>query len=91
MLWDKFLANLPDGARPWQHISAGNARARLHRILDVLNVPSAKGFGTHGFRRGHAEDMRLSGCTLAEILAARQWKPTLREVHQRPTILYGFC
>mgnify|MGYP001391707445 FL=1 len=74
MLWDKFLANLPDGAHPWAHISAGTARARLHRILDVLKVPSAKCYGTHDFRRGHAEDMRKSGCTMAEILAAGQWK-----------------
>ena len=31
-------------------------------------------YGTHDLRRGHAEDMRESGCTLAEILAAGQWK-----------------
>jgi hypothetical protein len=74
MLWDKFLANLPDGARPWAHISPGTARSRLHQILHVLRVPSAKSYGTHDFRRGHAEDMRLSGCSLAEILAAGQWK-----------------
>ena len=88
-LWDKFLATLPDGARPWEHISAGTARTRLHRILDVLKVPSAKCFGTHDFRRGHAEDMRLSGCTLAEILAAGQWKSTafLRYINEARVVL----
>ena len=74
MLWDRFLAHLPDGAQPWAHISPGTARSRLHQILHVLRVPCAKSYGTHDFRRGHAEDMRLSGCSLAEILAAGQWK-----------------
>ena len=37
-------------------------------------VPNATCYGTHDFRRGHAEDMRIAGCTLADILAAGQWK-----------------
>ena len=74
MLWDNFLAHLPDGAQPWTHISPGVARSRLHQILRVLRVPNASSYGTHDFRRGHAEDMRQSGCSLAEILAAGQWK-----------------
>ena len=31
-------------------------------------------YGTHDFRRGHAEDMRAAGSPLAEILQAGQWK-----------------
>jgi hypothetical protein len=74
MLWDKFLAALPEGTHPWAHITAGAARSRLRRILELLKVPGASMYGTHDLRRGHAEDMRESGCTLAEILAAGQWK-----------------
>lgn len=72
--WDQFIAHLPEGSRPWEFVSASTARTRLHRILEVLKVPGPKSFGTHDFRRGHAEDMRLSGCTLQEILAAGQWR-----------------
>ena len=31
-------------------------------------------YRTHDLRRGHAEDMRRSGCTLAQILQAGQWR-----------------
>ena len=39
-----------------------------------LGVPSANSYGTHGFRRGHAEDLRRGGARLGEILAAGDWK-----------------
>jgi len=73
-LWDRFLAKLDEGAKPWAGISEGMAMARLRKILERLSVPDAAKYGTHDFRRGHAEDMRASGCTLAEILLAGQWK-----------------
>ena len=91
-LWDQFFAQLPDGARPWEKVSAGKARERLRQILSRLQVPEWAEYGTHDFRRGHAEarsiacppvavrppafcqDMRKSGCTLAQILLAGQWK-----------------
>jgi len=72
--WARFLEKLPDGACPWAQVTAGQARNRLHRILRVLKVPDAENYGTHDFRRGHADDMRRCGSTLAEILAAGQWK-----------------
>ena len=72
--WARFLVKLPEGARPWSLVAAGQARSRLHRILRVPRVPDAAKYGTHDFRRGHADDMRRSGSTLAEILAAGQWK-----------------
>ena len=93
-LWDKYFALLPDGAKPWAKVSAGLARVRLRQILAKLLVPDWANYGTHDFRRGHAEvgsfvalflsvvpfynlrcqDMRKSGCTLAQILLAGQWK-----------------
>ena len=92
--YDKFWAELPDGARPWAHLSAGGARTALRRTLARLAVPEAECFGTHDFRRGAAEvgqlaalhgyvvrlrafgysqDLRQSGCTLAQIIKAGQW------------------
>ena len=53
--YDKFWAELPDGARPWAHLSAGGARTALRRTLARLAVPEAECFGTHDFRRGAAE------------------------------------
>ena len=41
VFWGKFLAELPDGACPWAHVTAAQARARLHRILNVLKVSGA--------------------------------------------------
>ena len=54
-LWDQFFAQLPDGARPWERVSAGKARERLRQILSRLQVPEWAEYGTHDFRRGHAE------------------------------------
>ena len=93
MLWDKFLAKLPVGSHPWNDITPHVAIQRVRLILQKLGVPNANEYGTHDFRRGHAEagtscpclhcildtilpvqDMRRSGCPLAKILAAGQWK-----------------
>ena len=73
-LWDEFWADRAEGEQPWQNISPNDARRRLRGILGMLGVPNAHRYGTQDFRRGHAEDMRKSGCTLAEILRAGQWK-----------------
>ena len=55
MLWDGYFALLEDGAKPWLHISAGTARTHLRQTLQRLDVPDASQYGTHDFRRGHAE------------------------------------
>ena len=73
-LWDRFLAHLPEGAEPWKQVSAAEALHRLRRLLQKLAIPSASKYRTHDLRRGHAEDMRQCGCTMAEILQAGQWK-----------------
>jgi hypothetical protein len=54
-LWDQYFAALPDGARPWVSISANKARDRLRLVLSKLHVPDWAEYGTHDFRRGHAE------------------------------------
>lgn len=74
VLWDGFFVHLLPGTRPWQLVGAGTARAHLRNTLAKLGVPAAKSFGTHDFRRGHAQDMLSAGSTLAQILSAGQWK-----------------
>jgi hypothetical protein len=73
-LWDTFFKDLPDGHQPWKNISPAQARRRLRELLQRFQVANALKFGTQDFRRGHAEDMRKMGCTLAEILRAGQWR-----------------
>ena len=73
-LWDTFLEDLPEGHQPWQSIGPSQARRRLRDLLQRFLVPDAQKYGTQDFRRGHAEDMRKAGCTLAEILRAGQWR-----------------
>ena len=60
VLWDKFLAELPLGTCPWACITPAVARDRLRHLLQKLGVPESATYGTHDFRRGHAE-VRLVG------------------------------
>lgn len=61
-LWERFFALLPDGTCPWAAVSPSLAIARLRRLLQVLGVPDVNAYGTHGFRRGHAEVGRFGPC-----------------------------
>ena len=54
-LWERFFALLPDGTCPWAAVSPSQAIVRLRRLSEVLGIPDASAYGTHGFRRGHAE------------------------------------
>ena len=73
-LWHKFLEPMEIGTQPWGSISASTARNHLRETLERLAVPNAGSYGTHDLRRGHAKDMQLSGASLAQILAAGEWK-----------------
>ena len=64
-LWDRFFAHLPDGHEPWQHITASEARCRLRMLLNTLGVVDAGKYGTHDFRRGHAEVIAASHAWLS--------------------------
>ena len=70
MLWDQYFALLDDGAKPWAQITAGKARERLRRILERLRVPDACKYGTHDFRRGHAEATQCLPCCMRMLLIA---------------------
>jgi hypothetical protein len=54
-LWTRFFEKLATGHQPWALISPNEARARLRAVLDRLGVPDVNLYGTHDFRRGHAE------------------------------------
>ena len=73
-LWHQFLAPMEIGTQPWINVSSGEARSHLRATLERLAIPNAEAFGTHDLRRGHARDMQLSGASLAQILAAGEWK-----------------
>ena len=54
-LWEGFFARLPDGAKPWARITANRALELLRMTLRRLQIPAEMTYGTHDFRRGHAE------------------------------------
>ena len=62
------------GAQPFRSISPVKANSGLKRLLALVGVDDASEFRTHDLRRGHAEDLRLNGATLAEILRAGDWR-----------------
>ena len=56
----------------------GITAARATRILRVFlmyaSVPEYETYRLHDLRRGHAQDLQQSGASLAEILAAGEWR-----------------
>ena len=46
---------------------------QLRALLQALGVQDADSYRAHDFRRGHAEDLRLAGVSLAEIMARGEW------------------
>ena len=69
-----WLAALPEGHRPFSHLSARTARVSLRRQLEVLGVAHAKSYWIHDFRRGLTQDLVAGGLTLVEILKAGEWR-----------------
>ena len=55
------------------HIGQKQALIALRALLAELRVPESMAHRTHDFRRGHAEDIRLAGGRLCEILEAGDW------------------
>ena len=51
-------------------VSPSAALGSLRDMLGFLAVPDAIHFRTHDLRRGHAEDLKLSGASLLQILRA---------------------
>lgn len=70
----KYMAAQGSGSQPFVHIRSAQALLALRELLLELNVPDALCYGTHGFRRGHAEDLLQAGGRLGDILAAGDWR-----------------
>ena len=73
VLGEWLMAQLP-GAQPFMHVSGNNAIAELRRRLSAIGVPCASEYILQDFRRGHAQDLLMSGARLNVILAAGQWR-----------------
>jgi hypothetical protein len=69
-----YFQGLPAGSAPFVATTPSAALGLLRDMLSFLNVPDAAHFRTHDMRRGHAEDLKLSGATLYEILMAGEWR-----------------
>ena len=69
-----YMASLPIGARPFACFRPSQVLLAVRESLAQVGVTGAEAYGTHSFRRGHAEDLRAAGGTLADILAAGGWK-----------------
>ncbi len=69
-----YLKQLQRGAQPFIGISPGQALVGLKNVLAAMGVANASEYRTHDCRRGHAEDLRVNGATLGEILRAGDWK-----------------
>ena len=70
----EYFKALPNGSAPFVATSPGQALGLLRGMLFELEVPDAVHYRTHDLRRGHAEDLKLSGATLLEILQAGEWR-----------------
>lgn len=57
----------------WAAWSPGAARARLRRALGEMGRHDAESFGTHAFRRGHAQDIAARGGPVTDLLRAGGW------------------
>ncbi len=55
-------------------ITAASALATLRAYLGRLGVDGAGAYRTHDIRRGHADDLRVSGASLGVILRAGEWR-----------------
>ena len=69
-----YFRALAPGEQPFVKFKPSSALRELRALLEHLQVPDAHAYRTHDLRRGHAEDLRINGATLGEILRAGDWK-----------------
>ena len=69
-----YFESLACGSAPFAAKTPSSALGSLRDMLSFLNVPDAGQFRTHDLRRGHAEDLKLSGENLFQILKASEWR-----------------
>ena len=68
-----YMQSLEPGSQPFAHIKRDQLLVALRTVLAHLNVPDACTYGSHSFRRGHAEDISRRGGKLSELLEAGNW------------------
>ena len=68
-----YMTSFESGTQPFAHIPKGQALVALRELLLELGVADALVYRTHDLRRGHAEELRLKGGRLCDILSAGDW------------------
>ena len=71
------VRTLPPGAAVFRlsGLRPASALANLRNLLSQMEIPEAKRYRSHDFRRGHTQDLMEGGSPCAEILRAGQWCP----------------
>ena len=69
-----YLEGVGIGFQPFVGFTPGGALNCLRGLLSTLEIPCSQKYHTHDLRRGHARDLQAAGATLAEILAAGDWR-----------------
>ena len=62
-----FVKGHTAGSRPFGVLRIDSVLKSKRDMLTALKIPDADKYRTHDFRRGHAEDMRRNGATLADV------------------------
>ena len=73
VLWAQFFSVLPLGTQPWVKLSSRIVILKLRASLENLGVPMSLAYGTHDFRRGHADDPREKGIPIDVIMREGGW------------------
>jgi hypothetical protein len=69
----KWMKAQATGNAPFAQFSASFARSELKRRLAKIGIADAEQYVLHDMRRGHAQDLVESGCSLHQILKAGEW------------------
>ena len=80
--WKLTCQGVLSGHILFQHVSPNTLNPWLKQVASAVGDPNFASAASHGFRRGAACDMVLSGSSLAEILSAGDWRSrAFREVY----------
>ena len=72
-----FLDRCPAGHKIFAGITAARATRTVRVFLKFASIPEYETYRLHDLRRGHAQDLQQSGASLAEILAAGEWRSAM--------------
>jgi len=73
-MFGRWASQFEDGTMLFDGITPTSAIQSLRTFLRNCDFENCFEYRTHDLRRGHAEDLRVSGASLHEILAAGQWR-----------------